>query len=98
MALVRDDGLAFEAALARLYPTTGRALLFNFLAVFLGFGVLAASRVPAIGQFGLLVAVCVAGGFSGSLTVLVALVQLGRPAFLVEGRPSPAALAAGLRA
>jgi predicted RND superfamily exporter protein len=84
--LVRHDGCGLETALARLYPTTGRALLFNFAAVFLGFGVLAASRVPAIGTFGLLVAACVAGGFLASLTVLPVIVALVRPAFLATPR------------
>jgi len=84
--LVRDEGRTLDDALAGLYPTTGRALLFNFASVFLGFGVLAASRVPAIGAFGLLVAACVAGGFFASLTVLPALIAVVRPAFLTSKR------------
>jgi predicted RND superfamily exporter protein len=92
--LVRDDGHGLETALLRLYPTTGRALAFNFLAVFLGFGVLAASRVPAIGQFGMLVAVCVAAGFLASLTVLVAVVRLAPPGFLGARPASSGAITA----
>jgi predicted RND superfamily exporter protein len=77
--LTEARGLAIPAALERLYPTTGRALLFNFAAVCFGFGVLGASRVPAIGHFGRLVAVCVAAGFVAALTVLPAVVQLLGP-------------------
>lgn len=94
--LVETAGLPLALALERLYPTTGRALLFNFAAVCCGFGVLGASRVPAIGNFGRLVAACVAAGFVAALTVLPAVVQLLGPGSLGPrrvARPLPDAAA-----
>ena len=71
-----------DTALRDMYATTGRALMFNFLAVFAGFGVLMVSHVPSLVQFGLLVAVAVAASFVASLTVLPALLTLVRPRFI----------------
>lgn len=78
----RSGGASLEEGFERVFPTTGRALLFNLAAVTLGFGVLATSKVPALQNFGLLVGVCVAGSFLGTLTALPPLLRLGRPAFL----------------
>ena len=82
IVLVRHEGLSIEDAFARLFPSTGRALLFNFTAVLLGFGVLTTSQVPPLVRFGSLVAVAVSSSFIASLTVLPALVAVLRPAFL----------------
>jgi predicted RND superfamily exporter protein len=85
--LVRDKGHSIEEALARLSTSTGRALLFNFLAVFFGFGVIVVSNVPGLTQFGTLVAVAVSASFLSSMTLIPALVRVLRPSFL--GRPGP---------
>lgn len=79
--LVREGGFSDETLL-KLYPTTGRALLFNFLAVGLGFGVLMTSQVPPLVKFGSLVAVAVTSAFLASLSLLPALVKLTKPRFL----------------
>lgn len=80
--LVRDDHETLDHALLELYPSTGRALLFNFLALALGFGVLMTSKVIILQEFGLLVAVAIATSFITSLTVLPALMKLFKPKFL----------------
>ena len=79
--LARRNGLSDEALL-KLFPSTGRALLFNFLAVALGFGVLVTSDVPPLIEFGSLVAVAVSTAFLAAMTVVPALIKLVRPAFL----------------
>lgn len=71
-----EDALPFEQAVALLYATTGRALLFNFLALSLGFGVLLFSQVPPLNNLGLLVGCTVATGFLASLTLLPALIKV----------------------
>ncbi len=71
-----------DQAILNLYPATGRALLFNFAALALGFGVLVSSKVVILQEFGLLVAVAIATSFLSSLTLLPALVKVFRPGFL----------------
>ena len=80
--LVRKQGKSIEEAFEILYPSTGRALLFNFTAVLFGFGVLLTSEVPPLNRFGALVGVAVTFSFIGSLTVLPAMLKLIRPKFL----------------
>ena len=80
--LIREKAESIDDALLDLYPSTGRALFFNFLALSLGFGVLATSKVIILQEFGLLVAVAIATSFITSLTVLPALVKLFKPRFL----------------
>jgi len=65
-----------------LYPTTGRALMFNFIAISLGFGVLMTSDVPPLINFGMLVSIAVSTTFIVSLVVLPALAILFKPKFL----------------
>ena len=60
-------------AIARLYPETGRALLFNFLALALGFGVLVVSKVTVLNEFGITVALAITLSFLTSLLLLPAL-------------------------
>jgi hypothetical protein len=86
--LTRREGIT-DAAIARMFPTTGRALLFNFVAIALGFGVLATSDVPPLVKFGSLVAVAVATAFLAAMTVVPALVRLLRPAALAPSSPAP---------
>lgn len=65
-----------------LFPSTGRALFFNFAALGLGFLVLTTSEVPPLIRFGALVAVAVTTSFTASMTILPAIGKLLRPAFL----------------
>ena len=86
--LLGKQGMAYGDAVAALFPTTGRALLFNLLALALGFGVLMSSSVPPLQDFGLLVAVAVATSFAASLTALPALIALIGPQRLFPATPS----------
>lgn len=72
----------FDERLADLFPSTGRALFFNFAALALGFLVLSSSEVPPLIRFGLLVAVAVSASFTASMTILPAIGKLLKPAFL----------------
>lgn len=80
--LLRDTQLSIDEAILKLYPSTGRALLFNFAALALGFGVLTSSKVVVLHEFGVLVAVAIATSFLSSMTVLPALVKVFKPGFL----------------
>jgi predicted RND superfamily exporter protein len=80
--LLRDTRLSMDEAILKLYPSTGRALLFNFAALALGFGVLTTSKVVVLHEFGVLVAVAIATSFLSSMTVLPALVKVFKPRFL----------------
>jgi len=93
-ALVRDDGLDLEGALAALFPSTGRELVCNFACAGLGFGVLACSRVPTLVEFGLLTGVAVAGSFLASMTLIPALACVLRPAFVIGEQAEPEVRAA----
>ncbi|MEE9254559.1 MAG: MMPL family transporter, partial [Pseudomonadales bacterium] len=73
---------SFDERIAELFPTTGRALLFNFAAIALGFLVLTTSEVPPLVKFGSLVVVAVSSAFFASMTALPALAKLLRPRFL----------------
>jgi len=87
--LTRQRGGNLEAGLRSFFRTTSRALLFNFAAVGLGFGVLLVSEVPALVRFGGLVGVAMSGAFLGSVTVLPALIMLLRPRFFRATVPPP---------
>lgn len=80
--LIRDQQYSFDEAIEILYPSTGRALLFNFAALVLGFGVLATSEVVPLIKFGSLVAVGISASFIASMTLLPAIIKATRPAFL----------------
>lgn len=73
-----------QAALMALYPGTGRALLFNFLAIACGFGVLISSQVVPLTNFGTIVALSVTTSFITSMTLIPALVKLFKPAFICQ--------------
>lgn len=68
--------------LDEFYPSTGRALLFNLLAIALGFGVLLSSKVVPLNNFGTIVALSVLTSFIISLTLLPAMVLQFRPRFV----------------
>ncbi len=72
----------FDARMTDLFPSTGRALFFNFAALGLGFLVLTTSEVPPLIRFGMLVAVAVTTSFTASMTILPAIGKLLQPAFL----------------
>ena len=96
IVLVRHEGRTLEEAMTMLFPTTGRALLFSFTAVLLGFGLLVTSHVPPLIRFGVLVTVSIAASFLASLTVLPAVLKALRPSFLIPpARPAAAGAAAG---
>ena len=69
-------GLDTDAAIAYVYRSTGRAVLFNAAAVGLGFGILTLSAAPPIRMFGILVATAIVGAFVAALTVLPALMKV----------------------
>ena len=79
---MRDEGKPMEEALLQLFPSTGRALFFNFAAIFLGFSTLLSSELPTISRFGGLISVAVLAGFSASLILVPALVVVFKPRFL----------------
>ncbi len=80
----RQEGMPLKEAILKLYPTTGRALLFNLFAVALGFGILATSSVPPLQRFGSLVAVAVLSAFFSGMTILPALIYVTKPGFLFK--------------
>lgn len=71
-----------KTTLQRFYPTTGRALLFNLLAIACGFGVLISSKVVPLNDFGIIVALSVIASFLVSMTLLPALVIIFKPRFV----------------
>ncbi len=79
--LLSDQGLPIQEAYLEFYKSAGRALLFNFLALALGFSVLMVSSVPPLSQFGFLVAVAVSVSFIGSMTLLPAIILVTKPKF-----------------
>lgn len=76
--------------LLSLFPSTGRALFFNLLAIACGFGVLMSSEVVPLMRFGAIVALSVSTAFIFSLTFLPALVVLTKPRFIYrQNSPAP---------
>ncbi len=71
-----------EVILLNLYPTTGRALLFNFLAIGFGFGTLMISEVIPLIRFGGIVLLAVTVSFITSMTLLPAILNFTNPKFL----------------
>jgi len=82
VVLIKDQGESIDNAITKLYPSTGRALFFNFLALALGFGVLISSEVVPLIRFGILVAVAVSVSFLASMTLLPALIKVLEPNFI----------------
>lgn len=80
--LVNEQRKSVKEAFRILFPSTGRALLFSFLAMALGFSVLMTSEVPPLQHFGALVTLAVTISFISSMTLLPAMVLVFRPAFL----------------
>lgn len=82
VVLIKDKGHSIDDAITKLYPSTGRALFFNFMALALGFGVLVSSEVVPLIRFGILVAVAVSVSFLASMTVLPTLIKVLEPNFV----------------
>jgi predicted RND superfamily exporter protein len=81
---VNHRNLTINDALADMFPSTGRALLFNVMAVCLGFGINMTSSLPPFVTFGALITTCVATSFLASLSIIPALIKVFRPKFLNE--------------
>lgn len=71
-----------DSSLSLFYPATGRALLFNLLAIALGFGVLVSSQVVPLNAFGGIVVIAVTTSFIVSMTLLPALIKVFQPVFI----------------
>lgn len=82
LVLTKEKGYSINQALVMLYPNTGRALLFNLLALALGFGTNMLSSVPPWATFGLLVMTMVSVSFIASLTLLPVLIKVLQPSIL----------------
>ncbi|MDF1781518.1 MAG: outer membrane lipoprotein-sorting protein [Alcanivoracaceae bacterium] len=81
-SLFKDNVPSAQDLVTHLYASTGRALLFNYLAVACGFGVLIISKVVPLNNFGTIVVLSVTMSFIASLALLPALVLVFKPAFL----------------
>jgi hypothetical protein len=75
---------SLDKTLTQFYPSTGRALFFNLLAIALGFGVLISSKVVPLNNFGTIVAISVTTSFFISMTLLPALTLLFKPRFITR--------------
>lgn len=80
--LVEEGVSSVDNLLTELYRSTGRALLFNYLAIAFGFGVLITSKVVPLTYFGTIVVVSVTMSFIAAMTLLPALVLLIKPRFI----------------
>jgi uncharacterized protein len=80
--LMQSGTGTFEERMAKFFPSTGRALFFNFAAMSLGFGTLMTSVVPPLIRFGGLVTVAMTVSFLASIMVMPAMAKLFRPRFL----------------
>jgi len=83
--LIKQQGKTIDEAIIALYPSTGRALLFNFAALTLGFGVLTTSEVVPLTRFGAMIGIAVAASFIASMTILPALIKVLKPKFIGLG-------------
>jgi len=77
-------GNSMESIFNEFYRTTGRALLFNFLAISCGFGVLILSKISSLNNFGAIVCLAVSVSFIASMTLLPALIHRFRPDFIFK--------------
>ncbi|MCJ8346541.1 outer membrane lipoprotein-sorting protein, partial [bacterium] len=74
----------FDQTISKFFPSTGRALFFNFLAISMGFGVLKISKVDPLFRFGGIVALSVSVSFLSSLVLIPALIKVFRPNFIMN--------------
>jgi uncharacterized protein len=80
-ALERGD---WHRTFDKFYLTTGRALLFNFLAIACGFGVLISSKVSSLNNFGSMIVIAITTSFLFSMTLLPAMIRSFRPCFITN--------------
>lgn len=80
----QSEPVDLVAVIKGFYPSTGRALLFNFLAIACGFGVLISSKVVPLNNFGTIVVLAVSMSFIASMTLLPAMVQVFKPKFILD--------------
>ncbi len=78
MQSLESKMLSAKEQVFALYESTGRALLFNALALTLGFGVLVTSKVVPLIKFGSLVAVAISSSFVFSLLIIPAVMVVMR--------------------
>ena len=86
--LVKNQGLTMQQAMVAFFPSTGRVLLFNFLAVGLGFGLLILSHVIPLVRFGALVTISIAVSFIASVTLIPAILRVFNPRFIRQAKSS----------
>ena len=72
----------WDESLSLLFPSTGRALFLNYLAIAFGFGVLISSKVVPLNNFGLIVVIAVSTSFLASMSFIPALIKVIRPKFI----------------
>ena len=77
----RSDGVSDQILMA-LFPSTGRALLFNFLTLASSFGILIFSKVNILQEFGICVALSITLSFLASMMLLPAMAKTFKPQFL----------------
>ncbi len=70
--------------LVQLYQSTGRALLFNYLAIAFGFGVLISSQVVPLTYFGTIVVLSVSMSFIAAMMLVPVLVTVFKPRFIFQ--------------
>jgi len=73
---LREQTSNIKEQVVLLYSSTGRALFFNAMALTLGFGVLATSKVVPLVEFGILVSVAIVSSFLFSLLIIPAVMVL----------------------
>ena len=71
-----------DQTLMALFPSTGRALLFNCLTLASGFGILIFSKVVILQEFGTCVALSITMSFLASMILLPAMAKIFQPRFL----------------
>lgn len=81
-SLVEEGKTNTHDMLTELYRSTGRALLFNYLAIAFGFGVLITSKVVPLTYFGTIVVLSVTMSFIAAMTLIPALVLVFKPRFI----------------
>lgn len=85
----RRGGEPREKALTETFASTGVAIFYNALVVFVGFLVLALSNFPPNRLLGLLVAFNMLVCFIGTVTLLAAALHFGQPGFVRPRRSDP---------
>ncbi|MBV1920171.1 MAG: MMPL family transporter, partial [Pseudomonadales bacterium] len=87
-SLYQEHNGDWDLTLQELYPSTGRALFLNYMAIACGFGVLISSKVVPLNNFGSIVVVSVSTSFLASMSFLPALIKLTKPTFISGYQPS----------